>query len=287
MKAALVAMMMLGAVGGQDAAPTAMAASVAPTVEVPWTAHLSRSDPGKLQLSVREKPNSSFGMGVKLADFEGLSEADLRSGKPVSFRLRREAGIVTFSGVFEGGDGAGKLRYDADPAYWSRLTAMGVRNDMAERGVEVLGLPLLDVRTDYIDSLRREGADGPLSDFVGMRALNVRPELARALKPLIAGALRSHDLMALTALNVTPDYAREMGTAFPALTAQNLTGLKALGVTGDYVRSLRAAGARVATPGDAQSFRALGISPAAVQRAVANGQRDPSASDVMRMSMRF
>jgi hypothetical protein len=50
---------------------------------------------------------------------------------------------------------------------------------------------------------------------------------------------------------------------------------------------MRAAGARIHTASDAQSFRALGISPAAVRRAVERGRPNPSASEVMEMSIRY
>lgn len=316
MKAALAAMIFLGVAPAPEVRTQAAAnAEYILSVEAPWTAHLNRSDPSQLQLDVRERPGSSLGTGIRLTDLEGLSEADLRSGKPVNFRLVREAGTIHFSGTFRNGEGGGTLRFEGNPAYWSKLAAMGVRNDLTDRRAGILGLPLLDVRSDYIADLRREGAIADLSDYVGMRAVNVRPEMVHELRPLIAGALKPHDLMALAALGVSPDYVREMRTAYKTLdahdltsmkalgvvpadiarfkaigldvTPQDATGLKALGVTPDYVRALRDAGARVRTAGDAQSFRALGISPAAVKRTIAAGTPNPSASDVMRMSTRF
>jgi len=285
------------------------------SVDAPWTAKLSTSNPGKLQVNVMERKGSMLGTGVMMADLEGLSAADLDSNRPVTFRLRREAGTVTFTGRFRDGEGEGTLRYDGDPGYWSRIAAMGIRNDWSERRYQLLALPLLDVRTDYIAALRREGTMGELSDYVGMKAVDVRPEMVREVKPLVAGGLKAHDLMSFAALGVTADYAREMRTAFASLKASDLSsmkalgvkpadiaryksiglevspkgaaGMKAMGVTPDYVAEMRAAGARIQTAGDAQSFRALGISPAAVKRAVARGRANPSASDVMELSVRY
>lgn len=288
MKAALVAIMVFGAAAGQDIAPGPIAgAATTMSLEAPWIAHISRSDPTRLQLNVRDGAHSSFGTSIALADLEGLSAADIADGKPVTFHLRREAGTIAFSGAFRNGEGSGTLRFDSAPAYWSRLSAMGVENDLTARRVNLIGLVLLDVRSDYIAALRREGAIAPLSDYVGMRALNVRPDVVHELKPLVAGPLKVQDVMALTALGVTPDYVRGMGGVFPSLAPHDLSGLKALDVTADYVRSLREAGARVTTPGEAQSFRALGISPAAVRRTIAGGVSNPGAADVMRMSMRL
>jgi hypothetical protein len=285
------------------------------SVEAPWTAKISKSDPGKLQVNVIERKGSMLGTGVKLADLQGLSTADLDSNRPVTFVLRREAGIVTFTGRFRNGEGDGTLRYEGDAGYWSRIRAMGIRNDWSERRYQLLALPLLDVRTDYIAALRREGAMGELSDYVGYKAVNVQPEMVREVKSLVAGTLKPHDLMSFAALGVTPDYAREMRTAFAELkasalssmkalgvrgtdiaqmkaaglevTPQGAAGMKALGVTPAYVAEMRAAGARIRTAGDAQSFRALGISPAAVRRAVERGRPNPSASDVMEMRVRY
>jgi hypothetical protein len=279
-----------GALGAQAAAPPAAAAATTDnlSVEAPWTAHVRKSDPGELQLDVSKDKGSSLGMSLKLAELEGLTAADLQgSGKPVTFTLRREAGTIAFTGRFANGSGQGTLRYEGDPAYWARINAMGVRNDLLDRSVNLLALPLLDVRSDYIAALRREGAIAPLSDYVGMRAVGVAPDMVREVRPLIAGGLKAHDLMAFAALGVTSDYARQMRTVFESVDASELTSMKALGVTADYVATMRAAGARIRTAGDAQSFRALGISPAAVRRAIEHGKANPSASDVMEMSMRF
>lgn len=171
------------------------------------------------------------------------------------------------------------------------------------------------MRTDYIAALRREGAIAPLSDYVGMRAVDVMPEMVHEVRPLIAGGLKPHDLMSFAALGVTPDYVREMKTVYASLNVSDLTsmkaldvkpadigrfktiglevsphdaaGMKALGVTPDYVATMRAAGARIRSPGDALSFRALGISPAAVKRTVERGRPNPSASDVMEANIRY
>jgi hypothetical protein len=301
-----------------EVAPTASATATAAynlSVEAPWSAHVKKADAGTLQLSVSERKGSSLGVTVKLADLDGLSAADLDSGRPVSFRLRREAGVVTFSGRFREGRGEGTLGYDGDAGYWQRIAAMGIANDWSQERYQLLALPLLDVRTDYVAALRREGAMGALSDYVGMKAVDVRPEMVREVRPLVAGPLKPNDLMGFAALGVTPEYAREMRAAFSTLKASDLSsmqamgvrpadvarfkaiglalspqdaaGMKALGVTPDYVAEMRAAGARIRTAADAQSFRALGISAAAVRRTVAAGKPNPGVSDVMETSVRY
>ena len=298
----------------QPAASTEARADYNLSIEAPWTAHAHRSRPDTLQLSVSERKGASLGVSVQLSDLDGLTPADLESGKPVTFRLRREAGLITFSGRFRNGKGEGTLRYDGDAAYWSRIAGMGIANDWSRKRFQLLALPLLDVRTDYIAALRSGGAMGELGDYVGMKAVGVRPELVREVRPLIAGALKPHDLISFAALGVTPDYAREMRTAFATVKASDLSSMKALGVrpldiarykaiglavspqdaaslqalgvTPEYVAEMRAAGARIVTASDAQSFRALGISPAAVRRTVARGKPNPGASDVMQMSVR-
>lgn len=132
MKAALLLLAVAGAIGARpDATGNAEAgAAYGITVKAPWTAHVSKSDPGKLQLGVSERKGSMLGVSVKLTDLAGLSPDDLDGkDRPVSFVLRREAGTITFTGRFSNGSGQGALRYDADPAYWSKIAAMGVEND--------------------------------------------------------------------------------------------------------------------------------------------------------------
>jgi hypothetical protein len=310
--------LLLAALGALPGASTAAAADAAYdlAVDAPWTASISKSDPSRLHVNIIENRHGTLGTSVPIAELAGLTAAELKgTGRPVTFVLKRESGTITFSGRFANGTGQGTLHYVPDPTYFARLAAMGVQNDLSPKRTNVLALPMLDVRSDYIGALRKEGAFADLSDYVGMRAVGVRPEVVHELKSLIAGPLKAHDMMALAALGVTPDYVREMRTAYASLTADDLSsmkalgvkpgdiarfkaigldvspgdaaGLKALNVTPDYVAEMRAAGARIRTPGDAQSFRALGISPAAVKRAVANGHANPSASEVMNVNMRF
>jgi hypothetical protein len=294
MKAALLPLVLLSVNPATEtkAPPEALATAQASaaynlSVEAPWDATTRSSDPGTLQLHISERKGSSLGVSVKLTELEGLTTADLDSGKPVTFRLRREAGIVTFSGRFRDGKGEGMLRYDGDAGYWSRIAAMGVQNDWDQSRYQLLALPLLDVRTDYIAALRREGALASLSAYVGMKAVGVAPEMVREVRPLVEGPLKAQDLMSFAALGVTADYARGMRTVFSSTKASELSSMRALGVTSDYVAEMRSAGARIRTAGDAQSFRALGISPAAVKRAVARGKPNPSVSDVMEMNVRY
>ncbi|MBA2920112.1 hypothetical protein GON01_00220 [Sphingomonas sp. MAH-20] len=291
MKPALLILFLAAFGASADAQADARAAAAARAgyaVDAPWTASISKSDPAKLHVSIIEKEHGMLGTSLPIAELEGLTADELKgTGRPVTFVLRRQSGTITFSGRFANGTGQGTLRYVADPAYFARLAAIGVRNDLSTERANVLALPMLDLRTDYIEALRREGAFVDLSDYIGMRAVGVRPEMVHELKPLIAGPLNAHDMMALAALGVTPAYAREMRGAYASLSAGDLTAMKALGVTPAYVAEMRAAGARIRTPGDAQSFRALGISPAAVRRAVAHGRPNPSASEVMEATMRF
>lgn len=293
MKAAFILLFALALVSTENPREASATASVAAraaynlSVDASWTARISERDPAKLQLNVVERKGSTLGTAILLADLEGLNRADLNAGKLVTFALRREAGPVTFTGRFRDGRGEGTLRYVGDAGYWARIAAMGVRNDWSERRYQLLALPLLDVRADYIAALRREGAIGELSDYVGMKAVNVLPELVHEVRPLIAGELKAHDLMSFAALGVTPHYARAMKGAFPRLAASELSSLKALGVTADYIATMRDAGARIRSASDAQSFRALGISPAAVKRTVDRGRTNPTVSDVMEVSVRY
>lgn len=305
----------LGMLPGASAMATENAASSV-AVDAPWTASISKSDPTKLHLNIIEDRHGTLGTSVPIAELSGLTAEELRgTGRPVTFTLRREAGTITFTGRFANGTGQGTLRYQGDPAYWAKIERLGVENDLMTRRVNLLALPLLDVRSDYIAALRREGAMAPLNDYVGMRAVGVSPEMVHEVRPLVAGEMKPHDLISFAALGVTPDYVREMRGVYARLDARELSSmkalgvkpadigrfkaiglavsprdaasLKALGVTPDYVAEMRSAGARIRTAGEAQSFRALAISPAAVKRAVAHGKANPSASDVMEMNVRY
>lgn len=292
MKAALLALgcLTIGAPTGAEIPPETTAAAATQSnlsVEGGWTAQAHKSDSPELQLNVSAHKGSTFGTPIKVADLEGLSPAALKgSNRPVTFALRRESGTIIFTGRFDAGSGRGTLRFQLDPAYLAKIAAMRVENDWNRQRFDLLSLPMVDLRTSEIAALRREGATGTLSDFLGMRVLNVRPEMVREVRALVPGKLAAHDLMSLAALGVTPDYARDMRRAYPRLSATELGSLKALAVTADYVMSMRAAGARIDTAADAQGFRALGISPEAVEHAIALGRRNPTPADVMEARFR-
>lgn len=324
MKKALLAATILGlcaAASAQEARTAPASAAASDRYEdASWTASVRKSDPSKLDLNIsdhardaRGHHESVYGQSIPLDDFTGLNRADLESGQPVTFELRREAGTIVFTGRFAEGVGQGRFRLVPNPAYEARVRQLGIAGDPGSRDSQ-LGLVLLDVTTAYIGALKDAGFTAPLHEYVSMRAVGVTPALAREIKPIVTGGVTGQQLVSLAAVGVTPDYARALRGIFPELRAEQLVSLKALkaspaqlarfrtlglafsandatsmtalGVTPDYVEAIRAAGGRIEDGEDAVRFRSLGISPDAVRKAVARGIASPTASDVMRVAFR-
>ena len=79
MKPVLLAMLLLlNPPGDVRPAATAVAGAEAAynlSIDAPWTAKIGKSDPAKLQFNVSERKGSMLGVGVPIAELEGLSAA--------------------------------------------------------------------------------------------------------------------------------------------------------------------------------------------------------------------
>ncbi len=80
-----------------------------------WTISPSRP-PGEVHLEMREGRSQS-GRTMKLAALEGLTEAQLTTGGPVKFVLRRDAGTFTFEGTARDGHGGGTFSFAASQTF--------------------------------------------------------------------------------------------------------------------------------------------------------------------------
>jgi hypothetical protein len=195
---------------------------------------------GTVHLRLTER-NSSSGSNVPIEQLEGLTAAQLTAGGPVQFRVRRDAGTLTFEGVVRNGVGAGTFAFQPDPGFPNELVKRGFARPTA---AEQYQLARYDVGFDFVDELTKQGYGKPqTSDLVragqhGVQATYLREMGALgyrlgSLDPLIT--LRDH--------GVTPSYVRELaGEGYKGLTADDLREARDHGITPDYVRGMRDTG---------------------------------------------
>lgn len=112
----------------------------------------------------------------------------------------------------------------------------------------------------YADS--KDDRDSVIGRAIEMKAIGLAPEYAasiRAAAPWLEN-LDSDDIMGMKAVGVTPQYIRDLSSAFGKVDQDTITEARAVGLSGDYVRRMAKAGYR----GDVDDYvamRAVGVTP--------------------------
>jgi len=254
------------------AAPTAPGAAQArgAAEHGSWTARLSADRPDHLRFELRGDPHASDGFTVAIAALTGFDPRALRgSSGPVTFALRREAGIVTFRGRFTDGIGGGSFDFAADPAYVAALAKLGLATSRGEPSL--LSLALVDVTTGYIRAMQTAAYRASLRDYLVLRAIDTTPDYAGAMTRAF-GAVPVNQLVTLRATNADPDYVAALRRLFPGVEVHDVVTLRAMHVMPADVGALRSAGAPIRTPNEMIQFAALKVTPDMVRRAVREGQ---------------
>jgi beta-lactamase regulating signal transducer with metallopeptidase domain len=117
-----------------------------------------------------------------------------------------------------------------------------------------------------------------------MQAVGVTPEYVgamRAAAPQLA-RLEASDFVGMRTVGVTPQFARDLITTFPAMTADQVVEARAVGLTGAYVRAMKSAGVRGGFD-DFIQLRAVGVSPAFAQRARQAGYQAITADELVQL----
>lgn len=285
-----------------------------------WTASRHKRDTGRIYLEL-ERGNNHNGQTMKLADYTGLSPAQIASATatPVSFSLRREAGTVTLDGTFRDGSGSGQFTFAANPGFLAAVRDLGVpvgrgKNHGSSAEEQLLSLAVLDVSTAYIRSMQAAGYDESLDEYTSMRIFNVTPELVAEYRDL-GMTLSSDDIVAGQIHGVSPEYVKEMRALgdrdvdFDELVATRIHGatpefidemrelgygdleldkyiaFRIHGVTPSFVKELAEVGFTDVAADDLVAFRIHGVTPRFIREVMEEGERDVSADDLVSMKI--
>lgn len=251
-----------------------------------WTA--DKSNNGGIQLQMRFSANSNTGQSYKLAELEGLSGAqvDAANETPVTFALRREAGVVSYTGTFENGEGTGRFTFTPDRGYESRLRSAGVDLDGDELSDKKLfHLAIFDVSTRYVSDLNSVGFDRlDLDDVIGARIHRVSADLVREYRTLGLGSIDLAEAMALSIHRVTPEYIREMSRlGFKVDDPDDVVGMKIHRVTPEFINEMRSLGYTRLDADDFMAMRIHNVSPSFVRELKQLGYNDVSGDELVAM----
>ena len=145
-----------------------------------WSIEWRRDGRVRLQLQSSAKGLASVSSHVALAQFQGLTEAQLAASADVRFQLVREAGTFTFSGSFGGGSGTGQWTFNAAPVFLAVLRQHGYEQPTNQ---QLFALASSDVRGSYIAELEREGYQKiPHSEVVALYSNGVDREFIERMK---------------------------------------------------------------------------------------------------------
>src|SRR5687767_12252414 len=110
------------------------AATASAELKGSWTATTDDEKDGRIHLNINRGKFQNMGNNFNLSAFTGLSQAQIDSATqvPVQFEMRREAGLVSFDGLFKNGDGAGHFTFTPNHNYANTIRSLGVELDRSE-----------------------------------------------------------------------------------------------------------------------------------------------------------
>jgi len=178
---ALAAVLLLGGTGNLCAA-----------IHGSWTASTESAKPGRIHFNIARGNWQHYGNTMKLADFRGLSDAQINATVQtlVQFQLTRDAGTLQFEGVFRNGDGAGQFTFQSNPAFPAAVRALGVafelkrrRGDLNEEN-DLFSLAMSDVSTSFIRAMQAEGYNLTLDKYLAMRIHGIDVDFVRKMNSM-------------------------------------------------------------------------------------------------------
>lgn len=252
-----------------------------------WTASTDDSKPGRLHMNINRGRSHNFGNSFNVADFSGLSDAQVRStgASPVQFQLVREGGTVIFDGTFRHGDGAGQWTFNGNRSYIGAVRALGVPFDLDGDGEEadLFTVTLLDLSTSYIKSLQAIGFKESLEEYLSMRIFSVTPELVREMRDLGYRDLSAEDLVSTRVHKVTPEYIRQMRAAGWNLSLEDLMASRIHKATPEFAEQMAKLGYRDLPFDDLIAFRIHRVTPELIAELRDLGYNNVSADNLVAM----
>jgi len=184
------------------------------------------------------------------------------------FTITRDAGVMKFNGKFDGDQGYGHYKFEANKEFEAYVGNHGV-TDMNNQ--DEFAFFMLNITKDYVSMLKRNGF-GNISknEMISMAALKVDEPFIKYWKENGYPDISSNDLVSAKALGVDGKYIQEIHSAgYPHINYNQLISFKAQGITGAYIRGLRK-GAKpgktsLPSPDDVSSYKALNVDSSYLQ----------------------
>jgi len=243
------------------------------------------SSPSQIHLELRYEAGNEHRFNDEhdvAIDSVGLRPADLTSpSHPVHFALRRDAGVVDFTGTAGDGVGAGHYTFTPSPSYADAIASRGIERPSVEKQ---LVATLLDISPAYTDGLIAAGVRPSSFDkLIAFDALRITPQSIKTLRGAF-GPLDEQQLITFTALHIEPQFASDMRAAgLTDLSAENYVSLKALHVDAAYIHELSALGYSGLSAGELTELKALHIDGAYIRRVRSHGYTHATVQQLVQL----
>lgn len=235
--AVLAAALMLGST---TAAPVWPRNGAADLTGIAWT--VSDTATGAPTLRIRhESSSSTFPLDSGEPD---LGQVKAALGSPsqgaVAFAIDREAGLLTCRGTLERRyEGGGDCVFAPDAAFEAGLAS---RRLAPKQEDDLLTMALVDADLALIDGLTRQDlSPRSLDDVIAAAALDVTPGYVAGLRSAGLDLRSLDDAVACRALGIDEAYVRAIAAAGYDPSVHELIAMKATGVTPEYARKINAA----------------------------------------------
>ena len=185
------------------------------------------------------------------------------------FTITRDAGTIKFNGKFDGDQGYGHYKFEANKDFEAYVGNAGV-TDMDYQ--DQFAFFILNISKDYVAMLKNNGF-GHISknEMISMAALKVDEPFIKYWKQNGYPDISANDLVSAKALGVDGRYIEEIHKAgYPHISYNQLISFKAQGITGAYIRGLRKEGkvegeGNLPSPEDVSSYKALNVDSSYLQ----------------------
>jgi hypothetical protein len=158
------------------------------------------------------------------------------------FTLTRPAGVVNFTGEFEGDEGYGKYEFVGNQDFVQMLNQKGIRGEASEE--TLFHFFMTNIDEDYINDIEKMGFSSiDMGDLKKMAIHDVSRDYIREMAALGYDDLSPEDLVKGRIHDVDPEYIREIReSGFPNLSFEELVKFSIHDVDESLVKSLAKAG---------------------------------------------
>lgn len=212
-------------------------------IRLPGTFEVRASEEADtIYLQLSERPNSMHGFSLTVDQLAGFSPSILTGeGGSAKFSLRRDAGTITFEGIFRSGVGAGTFDFSPDAAFPG---AMAKRGFDAPNKAEQYQLARGDIGFAYLDELNAQNYERPtLAELIRAADHGVRLDYLRGMGGAGYKLGRIDALVRTRDHGVTPRFIAGLAAeGIKGLSADELVRARDHGVTPEYIGTMRAFG---------------------------------------------